>query len=729
MKVLSTIVFSLLCSVSFAQWPNAIDKRLPINISKDYNQVSGTQYDGQGNAYVAIKPGIFVSKSYPYENTYLPIRFQKIDKKGFSLWNMDSTKIICNIYLTLPEKEGGMYVFYNKLDNIKISEPIFNNMLRCVYIDKSGLKKWDIELEKFNAFGSATSPTSIKINTAGEVELYFVTKQIVYFQKLDKAGNKLLSENKKMSDVSIGFGDNLFVNSNGFVHAQIKSTTINENPAYLLSKTDKDWNSIWKKEVAVETRSIVNVFFDDNDNTFVLGYGIGVTLDLSKIDKDGNIAFASKKVIDREFSNVLNHYYYFDGDRNLNLYLLISTSGGVKMSYAKINEQGDILINKELENINSRIVESNNTVPVGLYKEKLFDFSLNNNGNILLSWLKKTVNITELYLSKFDAEGSLLWNEDKLIDRDSTIISITNIPPTDSTNAVLYLTGKFQYVNRYPPFHSSNFYLKQLTKNGNFNELGASITEKVCQEGNLDLKLQIEGTYDENNQFRILLSDAKGDFSNAKEIASSKQASFTINNLVETEGDYKVKVVSTNPVVEIGSPLSLKILKMPKLTLTYKETITKLDSTLVKFNLAGTAPYQLKLWDDKEIQVSTNTYERYLKPNATTEYSIKSFADANCVAKPINFKITVLEPLSTEWEGRDNINIYPIPATTNLTVEVNNEVMKNGSIVIYDIAGKSIYQNQESNGIIDVKGFNQGTYVLRGNVNGKTFSRKILIEK
>lgn len=730
MKGLSTIVFSLLCTFSLAQWPNAIDKRLPINISKDYNQISGTQYDGQGNTYVAIKSGVFVSKSYPYENSYLPIRFQKMDKKGVALWNIDSTKIICNIYLTLPEKEGGLYVFYSKLDNIKSSEPIFNNMLRCAYIDKSGLKKWDTELEKFNAFGGAVSPTSVKVNTAGEIELYFVTKQVVYFQKLDKLGNKLLIENKKMSDVSIGFGDNLFVSTNAFVHTKSKINTINENPAYLLSKRDKDWNDVWKKEVSIETRDIVNVFFDANDNTFLLGYGIGVTLDLSKIDKNGNTLVASKKVIDREFSSILNHYYYFDADSNLHLYLLISTSSGAKMYYIKMNEQGEILINKELENINSRIVESNNTVPFGLYKEKLYDFSLNNKGNILLSWLKKAVNSTELYLSKFDAAGNSLWNEDKLIDRDSTIISVTNIPPTDSTNAVFYLTGKFQYVNRYPSFHSSNFYLKQLTKNGNFNELSANMPDKICRNSNLDLKLHTEGTYEENNQFRVLLSDAKGDFSHAKEIATSKQTAFTINNLTETEGDYKVKVVSTYPVVEVMQPWSLKILEIPQFTYEFKTEIMKFDSTLVKLRfLTGVPPYKLKLWDDKVVQTSSNTYETYIKPTVTSEYTIKLVADANCANGPVSFKITVLEPLSTEWQARDNINIYPIPATSNLTIEVNNEVMKNGSILIYDIVGKPVYQNHTSGGTVDLKGLIQGTYVLKGYINGRMFSRKILVER
>ena len=433
--------------------------------------------------------------------------------------------------------------------------------------------------------------------------------------------------------------------------------------------------------------------------------------------------------MDKEASGLLKHYYSFDNERNLHLYLLIFTKDGPKMNYIKMNEEGEILINKELENINSKIAESNRTVPMDVYWEKLYDFSLNNKGEILLSWLKKTVNSTELYLSKFDAAGSLLWNEDKLIDKDSTIIAITNIPPTDSTNAVFYLTGKFQYANRYPPFHSSNFYLKQLTRNGNFNELSASMADKVCQNGNLDLKLQTEGTYEENNRFRALLSDTKGDFSHAKELATSDQTSFTINNLSETEGDYKIKVISTNPVVEVISPSSLKILKTPTLTLDYQNTITKYDSTLVKLNLTGTPPYQLKLWDDKEVQLNANTYERYLKPTATSEYSIKSFTDANCTAKPINFKITVLEPLSTEWQGRDNVNVYPIPATTSLTVEVNNESMKNGSIVIYDIAGKPIYQNHESNGTINLKGLNPGTYVLKGYINGKVFSRKILVEK
>lgn len=728
MKIFYTISLTLLYTLSFAQWPNALDKRLVIEQSSEYNQIAGTQHDEQGNTYVAIKQGKFVSRTTPYSNNYLPIRFQKLDKKGIELWNLDSAVVICNMYISVPEKTGGLYVFYTKLHNTTSNGPVNNNMLACTYIDKEGIKKWNTELENFDAVGSAISATSIKVNAVGEVELYFVAKEVVCFQKLDRDGKKLLTENKKLSDNIIGFGDEIAASKNGFVYSKRKATTIFETPVKFLYKRDKDWNDVWKKEVAIEIGSINSIFFDNDDNTFVLGDIYGTTLKISKINANGDIITSTRPL--NSSSYVVSHYYYFDAEKNLNLYLLLNNVPTPKITYIKINMQGDIIIDRELEDINSRIIESNSTVPYNLYKEKLYDFSLNNRGGILLSWMKKTGDFTELYLSRFDPEGNLLWDKDKLIDTDSTIISTTNIPPTDSTYAVLYLTGKFQYPDRYPPMHSSNFYIKKLSRNGNYNELNAKIGDKVCENGKLELNLDVEGTYENNNQFKVLLSDADGSFANAKEIGASSQTEFSIDNLKEKEGDYQVKVVSTNPAVEVAKPMALKIQKAPSFTLQYNETVKKFDSTAIRFYITGTPPYTMKLWDDTEAQISTNFYERYIKPTATSEYTIKSFSDANCAAEPVSFKITVLEPLSTEWQfSTDNLKIYPIPATTNLNIELNNEVIKNASITIYSLKGESLYQKDNIEASIDLRGLQQGVYIVKGSINGKVFSRKILIEK
>lgn len=727
MKIFYIVSLTLFYTISFAQWPNTLDKRLAIEQSTEYNQIDGTQYDEQGNTYVAIKPGKFYSRSTPYTNNYLPIRFQKLDKKGVGLWNIDSAMVICNIYKSVPEKTGGLYVFYTKLHNKTSNGSVNNNMLACTYIDNMGIKKWNTELENFDAVGSAISAISIKVNAVGEVELYFVANETVYFQKLDKDGNKLLTENKKLSDKIIGFGDEIAAGKNGFVYTKRKATTIFENPVKFLYKRDKDWKDVWKKEVAIEIGSINSIFFDNDDNAFVLGDIYGTTLKVSKITTDGEIITTTRPLNTTTY--VMNYYYSFDAEKNLHLYLLLNDIPTPKIIYININTQGDILIDRELENINSRIIESNNTVPANLYKEKLYDFSLNNRGDILLSWMKKTNNLTELYLSRFDSEGNLLWDKDKLIDTDSTLISITNVPPTDSTYAVLYLTGKFQYPDRYPPFHSSNFYLKKLSKNGNYNELNAKIADKACENGKLELNLETEGTYENNNQFRVLLSDANGSFANAKEIGTSSQTEFSIDNLKEKEGDYQVKVVSTNPAVEIAKPMALKIQKAPSFTLQYNETVRKFDSTAIRFYITGTPPYTMKLWDDTEAHISTNFFEKYVKPTATSQYTIKSFSDANCAATPVSFKITVLEPLSTEWQGHDNMRVYPIPASTKLTVEINNTVIENTPLSLYTVSGELIYQKQTTNGTIDLKDISQGVYLLRGNINGKVFTRKILIEK
>jgi hypothetical protein len=76
--------------------------------------------------------------------------------------------------------------------------------------------------------------------------------------------------------------------------------------------------------------------------------------------------------------------------------------------------------------------------------------------------------------------------------------------------------------------------------------------------------------------------------------------------------------------------------------------------------------------------------------------------------------------INIEESSKSGFNIYPNPATSQITIQNNDHKML-GTISIYDVSGKMIYKNfiGSSQSIIDVKNFSPGVYYLRSDQMGK----------
>ncbi|TAH26456.1 MAG: T9SS C-terminal target domain-containing protein [Cytophagales bacterium] len=76
-----------------------------------------------------------------------------------------------------------------------------------------------------------------------------------------------------------------------------------------------------------------------------------------------------------------------------------------------------------------------------------------------------------------------------------------------------------------------------------------------------------------------------------------------------------------------------------------------------------------------------------------------------------------------------SLKIYPNPAKDVL--QLNFEQAMEGNLKITDCMNKTIltkYLNQERNCLLDVSNFNSGLYIIHFDINGRYFSRKIIIE-
>jgi hypothetical protein len=68
------------------------------------------------------------------------------------------------------------------------------------------------------------------------------------------------------------------------------------------------------------------------------------------------------------------------------------------------------------------------------------------------------------------------------------------------------------------------------------------------------------------------------------------------------------------------------------------------------------------------------------------------------------------------------ISLYPNPASTNITLQVNSPLIGE-EYIVFDAIGKVIYKNkiQSTNEIIQLNGFNNGNYFIKVNEMVKRF--------
>ena len=74
------------------------------------------------------------------------------------------------------------------------------------------------------------------------------------------------------------------------------------------------------------------------------------------------------------------------------------------------------------------------------------------------------------------------------------------------------------------------------------------------------------------------------------------------------------------------------------------------------------------------------------------------------------------------------LSVSPNPASNEIVVNANNSI---GSVEIYNISGKRIYNKQQSNSYslrIPISHFSDGPYIVKTTVQGEINSTKILIK-
>ncbi len=181
--------------------------------------------------------------------------------------------------------------------------------------------------------------------------------------------------------------------------------------------------------------------------------------------------------------------------------------------------------------------------------------------------------------------------------------------------------------------------------------------------------------------------------------------------------------------------INVTIIPLATATISGDASLLNGDSTLLKVNLTGELPAELKLSDGRSFIANQTPFMIEVRPSKSTTYTLKEIKNS-CGVGFINgsAKITILEPLAAEEPVENIVNIFPNPTSEQFVVEFFKTTPKNAGISITDINGR-IMQERKLKGIgkqeeiFDINQYSSGIYLIKSFFDDKTIIKKIVIEK
>lgn len=92
-----------------------------------------------------------------------------------------------------------------------------------------------------------------------------------------------------------------------------------------------------------------------------------------------------------------------------------------------------------------------------------------------------------------------------------------------------------------------------------------------------------------------------------------------------------------------------------------------------------------------------------------------------------NFIITVSETLGVKQNAIAGLNMYPNPVSKG-TLYITSNSSEAKLVSVYDLLGKQVLNSKTSNNSVNVSSLNSGSYIVKITEDGKTDTKKLIIE-
>jgi Secretion system C-terminal sorting domain len=111
---------------------------------------------------------------------------------------------------------------------------------------------------------------------------------------------------------------------------------------------------------------------------------------------------------------------------------------------------------------------------------------------------------------------------------------------------------------------------------------------------------------------------------------------------------------------------------------------------------------------------------------ADTNSNAGDFTTGNVAPRNSATPVNVCPPLSIQQNDISGLKVYPNPAKDVLYISSDNNTTK--QVEVYDVLGKVVLNTKTTNAPINIASLNRGVYVVKVTEEGKTASRKLVIE-
>lgn len=92
-----------------------------------------------------------------------------------------------------------------------------------------------------------------------------------------------------------------------------------------------------------------------------------------------------------------------------------------------------------------------------------------------------------------------------------------------------------------------------------------------------------------------------------------------------------------------------------------------------------------------------------------------------------NFIISVAETLGVKQNAIAGLNMYPNPVSKG-TLYITSNSSEAKSVIVFDLLGKQVLNSKTSNNTVNVSSLNSGSYIVKITEDGKTDTKKLIIE-
>jgi hypothetical protein len=554
----------LLSQVATAQWkPNDVN---PVAVSAAANFQYAVLYsiDDSGNSF-------YVWGDYRSGNSELYA--QKLDSKGNPQWTkdglrigkiLDKSTIIYTPKLIKPDGKGGAYILWHRLIDVNKTE---RRNLYAQYVSSDGKNQWvedgvkvtDQELTSYDANDGVMELNDLKNDKLLITFNHYnaaTGANVVYTKKLNYAGKEVEAEAKLLESKALETKV-LYDEKNSKFVALIKDVLSD----YLFQSYDAankpmiSAASFYLNPFGGTSR--IDLFKIDNDGNAVVGRtlsGDGKKIVVAhKISKDGKSIWGNNGI--NLGSNTTYDVQIVPTSDGGGIATWIETGDKSKpFQVAKLKANGDILWK------NSVFVPKSSK-PYFLPNKLVSD----GKDGVYTLWFKEKDKGFDLVVQRIDANGTLRFGDDGLALTNYLYYSDYRLIPHPKGGVIALYGANKEQEDRAELLDLLTNYITETGKFGFEEEpvitLSPNVPNSYCAGQPFTVSFTTSGSnFNLENSFRILLSDKTGSFDNAIEIGKDIRKTINVKTIQALEkGDYKIKVISTSPVVQSSNTVDIKI--------------------------------------------------------------------------------------------------------------------------------------------------------------------------